>query len=63
MREPEQGAKTSMRSLARRHHGLSEEIAELDELIAPLVVDINPHCSTSTESAPTSPGQLLVTAG
>ena len=35
--EPEQAAKVALRALGHRHAGLSEEIAELEALIAPLV--------------------------
>ena len=35
--EPEQAAKVALRALGHRHAALSEEIAELEALIAPLV--------------------------
>jgi hypothetical protein len=46
--DPLHAAKIALRSLARRHHTLSDEIAELDALIDPLVSTINP---------PTAPAQ------
>jgi transposase len=61
--EPEQAVKTALRSLARRHRALSEEIAELDDLIGPLVAAINPTLLTRTGVGADVAGQLLVTAG
>jgi len=40
--EPEQAAKVALRALGHRHAALSEEIAELEALITPLVEQINP---------------------
>ena len=40
--EPEQTTKIALRSLARRHAALSDELAELDVLIAPLVTASTP---------------------
>jgi transposase len=61
--EPEQAAKIALRSLARRHAALTEEIDELDALIAPLVAQINPDLLARTGVGADVAGQLLVTAG
>lgn len=61
--EPEQAAKVSLRSLARRHTALSQEIAELDALIEPLVTSINPRLLQLVGVGPDNAGQLLITAG
>ena len=61
--EPHQATKTALRSLARRHQALSEEIAELDDLIGPLVAEINPELLACTGVGADVAGQLLVTAG
>jgi transposase len=61
--EPEQATKHALRTLARRHATLSEEITDLDSLIAPLVEQINPHLLGLKGVGPDVAGQLLVTAG
>ncbi len=61
--EPAQAVKVAVRSLARRHAALVEEITELDALIAPLVEQINPRLLELKGVGPDSAGQLLVTAG
>jgi transposase len=61
--DPEQAAKTALRSLARRHAALTEEIDDLDALIGPLVTDINPDLLARTGVGADVAGQLLVTAG
>lgn len=61
--EPTQAVKVAVRSLARRHAALVEEIAELDALIAPLVDQINPRLLELNGVGPDVAGQLLVTAG
>ncbi|NEK87959.1 IS110 family transposase [Blastococcus saxobsidens] len=61
--DPEQATKTALRSLARRHRALSEEITELDDLIGPLVTAINPELIACTGVGADVAGQLLVTAG
>lgn len=61
--EPEQAAKTALRSLARRHAALTEEIDELDKLIGPLVTAINPELIARNGVGADAAGQLLVTAG
>ena len=52
-----------MRSLARRILELNDEIAGLDELIAPLVQELAPTLVQATGIGVEIAGQLLVTAG
>ena len=61
--EPEQAAKVALRSLARRHAALTEEISDLDAIIEPLVAAINPHLIELNGVGADVAGQLLVTAG
>ncbi|WP_346621943.1 IS110 family transposase [Blastococcus montanus] len=61
--EPEQAVKRALRSLARRHQLLSEEINELDDLIGPLVAQINPDLLDCTGVGADVASQLLVTVG
>ena len=61
--EPIQAVKVAVRSLARRHAALTQEITELDALIAPLVEQINPRLLELNGVGPDVAGQLLVTAG
>lgn len=61
--DPEQAAKTGLRALARRHAALTAEIAELDELLEPLVATINPALTAAFGVGTDCAGQLLVTAG
>ena len=61
--DPEQAAKTALRTLARRHLALREEINELDALIGPLIAVINPDLLARTGVGADVAGQLLVTAG
>ena len=61
--EPSQAAKIAMRSLARRHAALSEEITELDAMIEPLIAAINPSLLALNGVGADVAGQLLVTAG
>lgn len=61
--EPEQATKTALRSLARRHQALTEQIEELDDLIGPLVAAINPDLMARNGVGADVAGQLLVTAG
>ncbi|MEV7099824.1 IS110 family transposase, partial [Amycolatopsis sp. NPDC051045] len=60
---PATAAKIALRSLARRHQQLSVEIGELDALLGPLVVAINPRLAEANGVGPEVAGQLLVTAG
>ncbi|TKJ32438.1 IS110 family transposase [Blastococcus sp. CCUG 61487] len=61
--DPEQAAKTALRSLARRHSALTEEIDDLDALIGPLIEQINPDLMARNGVGADVAGQLLVTAG
>ncbi|MEO3828371.1 IS110 family transposase [Actinomadura sp. B10D3] len=56
-------AKIALRSLARRHQQLSDEIGDLDELLEPLVAMINPDLVAAHGVGTDVAGQLLVTAG
>ena len=60
---PATAARITLRSLARRHQQLSTEIAELDELLEPLVSAINPGLVAVHGVGADTAGQLLVTAG
>ena len=60
---PTTAVKLALRSLARRHQQLSAEIADLDELLQPLVAAINPSLLAAHGVGPDVAGQLLVTAG
>lgn len=55
--------KLALRSLARRHQQLSTEIADLDEILEPLVAAINPDLLATNGVGADVAGQLLVTAG
>ena len=57
------GLEVALRALGRRVAALSEEIAELEALIAPMVEQINPALLALNGVGPDSAGQLLVTAG
>jgi transposase len=61
--DPVQATKTALRSLARRHAQLSEEIDDLDALLTPLVRTINPALAAANGVGTDVAGQLLVTAG
>jgi transposase len=61
--DPEQAAKTALRSLARRHLALTAEINDLDAVIEPLVTRINPELVARLGVGADVAGQLLVTAG
>jgi transposase len=61
--EPAQATKVALRSLARRHRNLSEEITDLEALIHPLVKKINPALLAINGVGYDTAGQLLVTAG
>jgi len=53
----------ALRSLARRHQQLTDEITDLDTLITPLVTAINPALAGLNGVGADVAGQLLVTAG
>lgn len=61
--DPATATKIALRSLACRHQTLSVEIADLDELIARLVAEINPRLLELNGVGVDVAGQLLVTAG
>ncbi|WP_455709548.1 IS110 family RNA-guided transposase [Microbispora rosea] len=61
--DPAIAAKIALRVLARRHQRLTEEITDLDALIAPLVEQINPALLALNGVGHDVAGQLLVTAG
>lgn len=61
--QPDQAAKAALRSLARQHNHLTEQITELDTLIQPLVATINPRLLELNGVGADVAGQLLVTAG
>ena len=61
--DPAVATKLALRSLARRHLQLTDEIDELDALIGPLVAAISPALLELPGVGPDVAGQLLVTAG
>jgi transposase len=61
--DPATAGRIALRVLALRHQRLTAEITELDELIAPLIEQINPALLKLTGVGPDVAGQLLVTAG
>ncbi|GII94437.1 IS110 family transposase [Sinosporangium siamense] len=60
---PATAAKIALRSLARRHRQLTEEINDLDELLDPLVAAVNPGLIAANGVGTDVAGQLLVSAG
>jgi transposase len=60
---PGTAARIALRSLARRHQQLTVEVADLDELLEPLVAAINPALVAVNGVGADTAGQLLVTAG
>ncbi|MFC4529644.1 IS110 family transposase [Sphaerisporangium dianthi] len=60
---PATAAKIALRSLARRHQQLTQEINDLNELLDPLVAAINPGLVAANGVGTDVAGQLLVTAG
>jgi transposase len=62
-RDPVVGTRIALRSLARRILELNDEIASLDELIAPLVQELAPTLVQATGIGVEIAGQLLVTVG
>jgi transposase len=61
--DPSVAAKIALRSLARRHQALTEEIGDLDDLLAPLVADINSDLLAANGVGVEVAGQLLTSAG
>ncbi|MEV4571608.1 IS110 family transposase, partial [Nonomuraea sp. NPDC049419] len=61
--DPATATQIALRSLARRHQQLTGEIADLDELLEPLVTAINPTLAAAYGVGTDTAGQLLVTAG
>lgn len=61
--EPAQATKTALRSLARTHQALSGEIDDLDDLIGPLVEEINPALTRLNGIGADTAAQMLITAG
>ncbi|MFB7912317.1 IS110 family transposase [Kitasatospora sp. NPDC056076] len=61
--DPTVATELALRTLARRHQRLSEEIDDLDALIAPLVAEIAPDLLALNGVGAEVAGQLLVTAG
>jgi transposase len=61
--EPAVAVRLALRTLARRHQRLGEEIAELEEIITPLVSEIAPALLALHGVGADVAGQLLVTAG
>src|SRR5918994_2639842 len=61
--DPQTATVLALRSLARRHQQLTDEINQLDKLITPLVRQINPTLIAIFGVGPDTAGQLLVTAG
>lgn len=53
----------ALRSIARRHQRLAEEIKELDNALAPLVTATNPALAATKGIGTITAAQLLVTAG
>jgi hypothetical protein len=60
---PATAVKLALRFLARRHQQLTTEIADLDELLQPLVAAINPRLLAANGVGADTAGQLLVSAG
>lgn len=61
--DPTVATKVTLRVLARRWQALTTELADLDELILPLVAALNPDLLARNGVGPDTAGQLLVTAG
>ena len=62
-RDPVVATRIALRSLARRILELNDEVADLDELIAPLVQELAPALIQAVGIGMEIAGQLLVTAG
>jgi transposase len=63
LEDPTHATKHALRLLARRHHSLSLEIAELDDDLDTLVAAIHPQLLDVHGVGTDTAGQLLVTAG
>jgi transposase len=61
--DPLSAARIGLRKLARRYLALSEEIAEFDELLKPLVAELAPQLVATVGVGTETAGQLLITAG
>jgi transposase len=61
--DPLTATRIAVRRLARRYLALSEEIAELDGLLTPLVAELAPQLLASLGVGTETAGQLLITAG
>lgn len=61
--QPEVGTRFALRSLARRHQRLDEEIADLDQALAGLTKQAAPALLDKPGVGPIVAAQLLVTAG
>jgi hypothetical protein len=62
-RDPAVATRVALRSLARRILELTDEIAEFDERIRPLVAELAPQLVGAVGIGTEIAGQLLVTAG
>jgi hypothetical protein len=62
-RDPETATQIALRSLARRILELTDEIADLDELITPLVTELAPQMLERVGFGVEVTGQLLISAG
>jgi transposase len=61
--DPRHATKTALRSIARRHQQLTDEIDELDAILEPLVAAVAPNLVALNGVGTDVAGQLLVTAG
>lgn len=60
---PEEAVKFAMRSVARRHRSLSEEIADLEEQLDRLVAEVAPELVAAKGVGTQTAAVLLITAG
>jgi transposase len=61
--EPATATRLALRSLARRHQRLTEEVTDLELLVGPLVAEIAPALLALNGVGPDVAGQLLVSTG
>ncbi len=61
--DPLTATRIAMRRLARRYLALSEEIAEFDELLTPLVAELAPQLLATVGVGTETAGQILITVG